>query len=110
MQRIGLSSCSAGLPPGLRKTCGTFLMSSKIRGSPHKPRGPTLQVKKRFIVLGVLPSATVTERLPRLSHSFQTERLPVKRARFSPVTDLLSELFRLAFEAIGSLAMPRQGR
>src|ERR1700680_4622178 len=37
--------CSAGLPPGLRKTCGTFFRSSKIRGSPHKPRGPALQNK-----------------------------------------------------------------
>jgi hypothetical protein len=36
---------SAGLPPGLRKTCGTFVRSSKIRGSPHKPRGSALQIK-----------------------------------------------------------------
>ena len=41
--------CSAGLPPGLRKTCGTFFRSSRIRGSPHKPRGPALQNKKHLI-------------------------------------------------------------
>src|SRR3981081_4211751 len=41
--------CSAGLPPGLRKTCGTSVGSSKIRGSPHKPRGPALQIKKHLI-------------------------------------------------------------
>src|ERR1700724_1742470 len=41
---IGLSFCSAGLPPRLRKTCGTLVRSAKIRGSPHKPRGPALQI------------------------------------------------------------------
>ena len=29
-----LRFCSAGLPPGLRKTCGSLFMRSKIRGSP----------------------------------------------------------------------------
>jgi len=40
---IGLSFCSAELPPGLRKICGTFVTSSNSRGSPHKPRGSALQ-------------------------------------------------------------------
>jgi len=47
----GARFCSAGLPPGLRKTCGTFARSSKIRGSPHKPRGTALQIKKHVIAL-----------------------------------------------------------
>jgi hypothetical protein len=29
---------------GLRKTCGTLVTSSKIRGFPHKPRGSALQI------------------------------------------------------------------
>jgi len=51
--------CSTGLPPGLRKTCGTLVRSSKIRGSPHKPRGPALQIKKRLIALRRAQAATV---------------------------------------------------
>jgi hypothetical protein len=51
-QRIGLSFCSAGLPPQLRKTCGTFVTSTRIRGSPHKPRSPRYKLKnvnQRFV-------------------------------------------------------------
>ena len=36
-----------GLPPGLRKTCGSLVRSSKSRGSPHKPRGSALPIKER---------------------------------------------------------------
>ena len=50
-ERIDLSFCSAGLPAGLRKTCGTFVKSSKSLGSPHKPRGSALQIKKHLIEL-----------------------------------------------------------
>ena len=35
---------SAGLPPGLRKTCGSFDEFAKGRRSPQKPRGPALQL------------------------------------------------------------------
>ena len=36
---------------GVAETCGTLVRSSKIRGSPHKPRGPALQNKKHLIAL-----------------------------------------------------------
>ena len=32
-------------------TCGSLLTRPKIRGSPHKPRGPALQNKKHLIAL-----------------------------------------------------------
>jgi hypothetical protein len=31
--------------------CGTFVKSAKIRGSPHKPRGPALQNTKELIAI-----------------------------------------------------------
>ena len=56
----------AGLPPELRKTCGTFVRSSKIRGSPHKPRGPALQIKSILVHSGALPSRARKQAVSRV--------------------------------------------
>jgi len=80
-QRIGLSFCSAGLPPGLRKTCGTFFRSAKIRGSPHKPRGPALQIKKYLIAFGVFALAVL------LAGTVTAQIIHLKTRDFEPQPD-----------------------
>src|ERR1051325_4933701 len=53
-QQTGRSFRNAELPPGCREPYGSFFRSSKIRGSPHKPRGSALKIKEHLIAVALL--------------------------------------------------------